>query len=111
MEKQIRLKHNKYGNYQFATTEDLIRLWVSTFYKDKAVAVLFDSFAAFDSIPMLNILKRDNFSLYMAGLNSEFTFVEFDEVSQACDLVYGFDHKYKIKWIVFNKGRFHTRSK
>jgi hypothetical protein len=108
---KIKLKKEKYGNYQFCVIEDFVDLWVKVYYPDKPVVVLFNSFNAFDTIPMLNILKRDNYKVYMEGIKSEYTYVEFDDVVKACDFVYGFDYKYDIKWVVYNNGKIHIRSK
>lgn len=105
------LKNKKYGNYQFCKKDDLINLWVNTYYSNRVVVVLFEAYRAFDSIPMLNILKRDNFAVYMEGIQSEYTFIEFETPEKACDFVYAFDYKHSIKWVIYNNGFIHSKAK
>jgi hypothetical protein len=108
---KMELKQNEKEKYEFCILEDLVELWAKKHYKRNAVVVLFNSSHAFDSIPMLNILKRDNFSIYMKGIESEFAFVKFDTPEKACDFVYGFDYKHTVKWIIYNNGELHIKSK
>ena len=108
---KIKLKESKYGNYQFCKRDDLINLWINQYYKDKVVVVLYDSYKAFESIPFLNILKRDRLPVYLEGIQSEYTFVEFETPEKACDFVFGFEYKTELKWVIYNNGKLHMRSK
>ena len=108
---KIKPKENKFGNYQFCKKEDLVKLWINFYYKDKFVVVIYDSFRAFDSLPILNILKRDKLPVYMEGIQSEYTFVEFDSLEQATDFAFAFEYKKELKWELYNQGKFHMRSK
>jgi len=108
---KIKLKSSECGNYQFYSLENLVALWCLYFYNHITVLVLFDAKDAFDKIPALNILKRDNFKIYMLGSNSEFGFIVFESPEKARDFVYGFEYKHDIRWSIYHQGKLHVKSK
>jgi hypothetical protein len=91
--------------------DDLVNLWINTYYPDKVILVLYNCHEAFDSIPVLNILKRDNLKVYNIGMLSDFAFIKYETPEKACDFVYNFEYRRNLKWTIYNKGQIHTRSK
>ena len=108
---KIKLKENKYDKYQFCSEEDLVALWCNYYYSKQTVLVLFNGKEAFDTLPILNILKRDNFKVYMLGIMSSFVFIEFESPEKAKDFTYSFEHKKEIKWAIYHQGNLHAKPK
>ena len=97
--------------YNFCSLQDLVDSWCKTNYPEQAVLVLFDSMSAFEFLPMLAILKRDNFKAYSLGSRSEFAIIEFESAERAYDFVKGFNDKHNIRWTIYKDGEKHATSK
>ena len=68
------------------------------------VLVFYPSKMAFEEIPQLNILKRDNYKTYSKGLESEYTFVEFNTEEELLEMyLQSFNSKELITY-VFMRG-------
>ena len=68
------------------------------------VLAFYPSKMAFEEIPQLNILKRDNYKTYSKGLESEYTFVEFNTEEELLEMyLQSFNSKELITY-VFMRG-------
>jgi hypothetical protein len=95
----------KRRGYHFLNSIDLMRYFIEEHYSDSCVAVLLDCRTAFTSIPKLNIMKRDDYSSYLMGLQNDFVIIEFANISTAEDYIFGFPMDLKIKYLIFNNGK------
>jgi hypothetical protein len=96
---------NKYGPYHFLNTKDLIRFFIQSFYKENAVAFIIDCKEAFNTIPRLNILKRDDYTAYEKGIISDHLIIEFPELKKAEDWCFALPMKSQLKWEIYVNGR------
>jgi hypothetical protein len=92
------------GDYRFLDQSDLITLFINLFYQKKSVVVIYDSKKAFDSIPKLNIKKRDDFTTYMLGMTHDMVFVEFELPTLASDWAFSIPLKSGIRWEIYSNG-------
>jgi|PlaIllAssembly_1097288.scaffolds.fasta_scaffold08296_5 hypothetical protein len=97
--------------YEFSSLQNLVDFWCRMNYFETTVLAIFDSKDAFESLPILAILKRDNFKVYNTGINSEFLFIEFESAERAYDFVMGFQDKYKTRWTIYKHGVVYANSK
>jgi hypothetical protein len=96
---------NKKGSYHFLNEENLIGLFIKIYYRQSVMIVLPDCMKAFETIPKLIVLKRDNFSAFRMGSISDYVFIEFESVKKAEDFVYSFPMKSKLKFFLFSNTR------
>jgi tRNA A-37 threonylcarbamoyl transferase component Bud32 len=95
----------KIGKFHFYNEDDLISSLVKSRYKeDSDLVVIYDAQKAFVEVPNLILLKRDNFKVYIEGLQSNYLFIVFNNTEEAKDFVYNISPKLKIKWNVFHGG-------
>lgn len=88
-----------YKEFTFLKTNDLIRYYVSNFYPNKTIAVIYDCKEATEAVPKISILKRDNYLAYIKATTSDIIIVEFNSISEAEDWLYSF--KMNIKWEIY----------
>jgi len=102
---------NHRGMYHFVDQSKIMLLFVRQFYNEKTVVLIYECKKAFQLIPKLNILKRDDFSSYMLGINSDLVFVEFDTILLAQDWVFSFPPKTDIHWEIYSNGKLYRNEK
>lgn len=94
----------KRNGYHFLNQVDLLSYFIREQYPDKCVLVLYDCKILFNSIPKLLILKRDDFTTYLMGLQHEFVIMDFDNITKAEDWAFS-NVSYKIKFSIFSNGK------
>jgi hypothetical protein len=90
----------KKKEYHFLNIPDLVHFFISIFYKEKIIVVIYDCKNVFDEIAKLSILKRDNFQAYQLGLESDIVLIEFNSLVRAEDWTFSIGNK--NKWEIFN---------
>jgi hypothetical protein len=90
-------------NLQFLKTTDLLRFYLDTFYPKSTVAIIYDCKSAIETVPRLNILKRDNYIAYIKALNANFILAEFNSVTEAEDWLFSF--RVELKWEIYKNKR------
>jgi len=94
---------NRNSKYQFAKIHQLVNLWVENHYKMQVVLVIYECSQAFATIPMLNIVKRDDFSSYLMAVTSDICFMEFKNLSEATEFILMFKSN-QLTYGVYDQG-------
>jgi hypothetical protein len=92
------------GEFRFVNQTDIMKLFVTMLYPKKSVVVIYNCKKAFETIPKLNIKKRDDFTTYMMGMTTDIVFVEFDAPLVASDWAFAIPPKSGIHWEVYSNG-------
>jgi hypothetical protein len=91
------------GDMQFINFNEIMRIFLSLFYKDDVVVVLYDCNKMCDMIPKLQILKRDHWGAYYWASHNEIAIIKFESVPKAEDWVFSISRNTLAKWEVYNK--------
>jgi hypothetical protein len=103
--------NSKYGPYHFLNTKDLLRFFIQIFYKDSAVAFIPDCKQAFNIIPKLNILKRDDFTVYEKSGIFDHVLIEFPDLKKAEDWCFSLPIKNQLNWEIYLNGKLYRNEK
>ena len=94
------------GEFYFLSIKQLIKYVVQIEYPKSIVVVFYDCVSAFEAIPKLNILKRDDYNTYLAGTKNDFVMIEFESIEKAEGLVFSIPpQETKLKYNIFFKSR------
>lgn len=93
----------KRNNYHFLEYSDLIRYFIQEHYMEESLVVLYYCSYGFSNFVKLNILKRDDFTSYQLGMESDILLIILDNEKQALDWAYGLP--YGAKWEIYDKGK------
>jgi len=94
------------GEFYFLSIKQLIKYVVQIEYPKSVVVVFYDCVSAFEVIPKLNILKRDDYNTYLAGTKNDFVMIEFESIEKAEGLVFSIPpQETKLKYNIFFKSR------
>lgn len=103
------LKKTK-GDKEFLTMNNLLTLWMRQFYGLGYAVIIYQCQIAFDSLPMLTILKRDDLKSYLKAMESDFAIFQFDTEDKANDFVFSLGSHNGIVWSMYVFGELYLES-
>lgn len=92
----------KSGNMQFINSDEIMRVFLSLFYKNEVVVVLYNCNKMCEVIPKLQILKRDNWGAYYWASHTDTAILTFDSIAQAEDWVFSISRNALAEWDLFS---------
>jgi hypothetical protein len=95
----------KSGEYAFINVSELLTIFLTLFYPNKVVVVLFDCKEWVEFIPKLQVLKRDKWTAYHWAKNNEIAIIEFGSIVQAEDWVFSISNKIPAKFNLYDNVR------
>jgi hypothetical protein len=95
----------KRPGYHFLDYSDLVQYFINEHYSDTVVIAIYNSQTEFDRLTRLYMLKRDDFTSYMIGKDSDVSLVMFETKDKATDWVYNFPTLPGLKWELYENGK------
>lgn len=90
------------GNMQFINDNEIMRVFLSLFYKNDIVVVLHNCDKICDSIPKLAILKRDNWGAFYWASHNNTCIITFESVAKAEDWVFSISKNALAKYDLYD---------
>ena len=84
--------------------QDIFDFYIKHKFPKNNVVVVEPGGWAFVNITQLTMLKRDNFKVYMEGLNSDILFVVFDVLKDAVDFCWFLEEKKHVQYSLYSCG-------
>ena len=95
---------NEFISFQAFTFEHILKTFIDQNLKEKHLVVIFPSSKAFKEYPHLNLLKRDNYTLYLSALEEDIVIFEFKTFEEAKDYYWSFRYLKDINiWLYSDK--------
>lgn len=99
MEPNLKGLLKTYKEFTFLKISDLLRLYIDYFFPEGTIAVVYDCKQAVQTVPRLNMLKRDNYFAFLKAIKSDFIIIQFDSVTEAEDWLFSF--RMELKWEIY----------